>query len=326
MLKGSAPAGAPHPVDGLGASSSPVHGTSFPPVTFTLQLIRRTACRLPRPGRLGRLACALLLAWLSGGLWGRAGTLGAQPAPLPRPVGYVNDFANVLEADVEARLDDLIRRVQAATKGEIVVVTLPSLDGRPVEEVSLRLGREWKVGADAAIGDSARNAGVVVLVVPKETADDGRGRCRIEVGQGAEGFLTDGMTGALCREQTPQFRERAYGAAVEGIVTQVASRYAQAFGVTLEGVPVPSAPSSGNDDGGSFAFVLFIVILFFVFSSMGHRRRGCGGCVPIPVPTGHRGWHGGGWSSGGGFGGSSGGFGGFGGGGGFSGGGGGSDW
>ena len=260
-----------------------------------------------------------------GGTWG-GGALGAQPAPLPRPVGYVNDFANVLDADVEARLDDLIKRVQAATKGEIVVVTLASLEGRPVEEVSLRLGREWQVGADAAIGDSARNAGVVVLLVPKETADDGRGRCRIEVGQGAEGFLTDAMTGSLCREQTPLFRERAYGAAMEGIVTQVAARYAQAFGVTLEGVPLPRETSSGEEDGGSFAFVLFIVILFFVFSSLGNRRRGCGGCVPIPVPTGHSGWHGGGWSSGGGFGGSSGGFGGFGGGGGFSGGGGGSDW
>ena len=287
-----------------------------------LRLRHRTPCRFPTVALVGLLTCALLS---TGGV-GAAQWLGAQPAPLPRPTGYVNDFANVLDADVEARLDELARRVQAATKGEIVVVTLPSLDGRPVEEVSLRLGREWKVGADAAIGDSARNAGVVVLLVPKETADDGRGRCRIEVGQGAEGFLTDAVTGALCREQTPLFREQAYGAALEEIVTQVAGRYAQAFGATLDGVPPPRDPSSGEEDGGPFSFVLFLVILFFVFSSMGNRRRACGGCVPIPVPTGYHGGHGGGWSGGGGFGGSCGGFGGFGGGGGFSGGGGGSNW
>ena len=155
---------------------------------------------------------------------------------------------------------------------------------------------------------------------------NGRGRCRIEVGQGAEGFLTDATAGALCREQTPRFRAQDYSGAVEGIVTAVAGRYAQAFGTPLDGVPLPSEPSRGEEDSGSFALTLFIVILFFVFSSMGNRRRGCGGCVPLPVSTGHSGWHGGGWSSGGGFGGSSGGFGGFGGGGGFSGGGGGSDW
>ena len=40
-------------------------------------------------------------------------------------------------------------------------------------------------------GYAQRNLGAVILVVPKETAANGRGRCFIATGRGAEGFLTD---------------------------------------------------------------------------------------------------------------------------------------
>ncbi len=262
-----------------------------------------------------------------GGLLVLTGAEVPAQAPLPQPVGYVNDFANVMPADAEQRITALAERLNALTRGDLVVVTLPDLGGRPVEEVSLRLGREWKIGADATIGDAARNAGVVILIVPKETATDGRGRCRIETGQGAEGFLTDAMAGALCREQTDRFRAQDYAGAIEALAFGVADRYAAAFDVTLDGQPRETGQSpSRRDDSDGFPVVLVIIIVFFVLSSFGgRRRRGCVGCLPLPMPGpglpgGSSGW------GGGGFGGGGGGFGGFGGGGGFSGGGGGSDW
>ncbi len=252
----------------------------------------------------------------------------AQAPPLPQPVGYVNDFANVIPADAEQRITALAERLNAVTRGDMVVVTLPDLGGRPVEEVSLRLGREWKVGANAQIGDAARNAGVVILIVPKETAADGRGRCRIETGQGAEGFLTDAMAGALCREQTDRFRARDYAGAIESLAFGVADRYAAAFNVTLDGQPRETRRSrSRNGESGGFPVLLVLVILFFVLSSFGgRRRRGCVGCIPLPIPGPTMYGSGSSWGGGGFGGGGGGGFGGFGGGGGFSGGGGGSDW
>jgi uncharacterized protein len=253
-----------------------------------------------------------------------ATALGQGAGALPQPVGYVNDFANVLSPEAKARMADVAQRVHDATKGDLVVVTLPDLGGRPVEEVSLRLGREWKVGADAAIGDQARNAGVVILLVPKETSSDGRGYCRIEVGQGAEGFITDATAGTLCREQTDYFRAQDYASALEALTLRVADLYASNFGVTLDGVPRPPPQRRTRREGLPFPVLVALVVLFFVLNGMGRRRRGCVGCIPIPVSTGHSSGH---WGGGGGdWGGSSGGFGGFGGGGGFSGGGGGSSW
>jgi uncharacterized protein len=277
-----------------------------------------------------RLSKALLVVCSLVTLAGVTEQAHAQAQPLPQPVGYVNDFANVIPADAEQRITALAERLNAATRGDMVVVTLPDLGGRPVEEVSLRLGREWKIGADAQIGDAARNAGVVILIVPKETATDGRGRCRIETGQGAEGFLTDATAGALCRAAADRFRAQDYAGAIESIAFEVADRYAAAFNVTLDGQP-REVRRSRSRDSGEFPVLLVIIIVLFVLSSFGgRRRRGCVGCIPIPIPgptmySGGSSWGGGGF--GGGFGGGGGGgFGGFGGGGGFSGGGGGSDW
>ncbi|HYW30434.1 MAG TPA: TPM domain-containing protein [Gemmatimonas sp.] len=253
-------------------------------------------------------------------------------AALPSPVGYVNDFANVLPAEARARLEGLAQRVNAATRGDMVVVTLPDLGGRPIEEVSLRLGREWKLGADAAVGDAARNAGVVILIVPKETASDGRGRCRIETGQGAEGFIVDATAAAICRSVTEQFAARNYAGAIEQIAMTVADRYAAEFGVNLDGSQRPQERRRERvQPNGGIPFwliiLLFIVLPVILSRGRGRGRGGCVGCIPIPIGGFGGGGFGGGGFSGGGFGGGGGGgFGGFGGGGGFSGGGGGSDW
>ena len=189
------------------------------------------------------------------------------------------------------------------------------------------------MGNLADIGDKSRNAGVVILVVPKETASDKAGRCRIETGQGAEGYITDATAGEICREATPLFQQQNYGAAIELITLRVAQRYAQEFNVTLDtafAAPVvPVAPPTRATRGFGISPFFLLVILFVVLNLFGGRGRRSG-CFPwwLPFLSGFGGGgRGGGWGGGGfGGGGGGGGFGGFGGGGGFSGGGGGSDW
>src|SRR3954469_24043663 len=184
----------------------------------------------PYTGRIALVAAAMLF----------------QSGPqIPPPRGLVNDFANVIPAASAARLERIAQDVRDKSKGEIAVVTLADLQGRDPSDVALRIGREWKVGNMAAIGDRSRNAGVVILLVPKETSGDGRGYCRIETGQGAEGFITDATSGEICREATPAFIQRDYGSATELVTERVAQRYAQEFGFTLDtalGIPVYSPP------------------------------------------------------------------------------------
>jgi uncharacterized protein len=249
---------------------------------------------------------------------------------IPPPRGLVNDFANVLSPSAVARMERLAQDVRDKSKGEIAVVTLPDLAGRDPSEIALRIGREWKVGHLAGIGDRTRNAGAVILVVPKETSSDRRGQCRVETGQGTEGFITDATAAQICREAIPAFRQRDYSAGTEYVTQRVAERFAQEFGFALDSslqAPVVRTRQPARRRSGGISPVFLLILLFVVLSLLGGRRGRGGGCLPIFLPMGgFGGGRGGGWSGGGFGGGGGGGFGGFGGGGGFSGGGGGDSW
>src|SRR3954468_20754889 len=92
---------------------------------------------------------------------------------VPAPIGFVNDFANVIPAENAARIQRIVEDVRAKSGGDIAVVTLPDLKGRDKADVARQIGRGWKVGSAGKPGDPARNVGVVILVVPKETSSDG---------------------------------------------------------------------------------------------------------------------------------------------------------
>src|SRR5438067_645019 len=147
------------------------------------------------------------------------------------PVGFVNDFAQVIPADRAARIQRIIEDVRAKSGGDIGVVTLPDLKGRDKADVAREIGRAWKVGSAGKPGDPARNRGVVILVVPKETSSDG-GPVRIENGFGAGGFLTDATTGAIEDEAIPLLRQQDYGGIASSSIAPV-----------VASVRKPSAPN-----------------------------------------------------------------------------------
>jgi len=255
-----------------------------------------------------------------------------QAPQIPAPVGLVNDFAHVIPDASAAHIAQIAEDVRSKSRGEMAVVTLPDIAGHAPSDVALQIGRQWKVGKIGAPGDPTRNAGVVILIVPKESSSDGHGHCFVTVGQGAEGFITDGDAGDMCREAVPFFQRQQYGDGIELVTYQTAQRFANEFHFALDTTLharslASSPPSSGNGGGFSPApFFLLLIIVYFVLSAIARRGGGRRGCLPIFIPFGGTWGSGGGWSSGGGGGGGGGGFGGFGGGGGFSGGGGGSDW
>src|SRR5688500_17727911 len=84
----------------------------------------------------------------------------------PAPTGYVNDFANVISPEREAEITRIIDEVRQKSGGEIVVATIPSLEGQSRDEYALAMAREWGIGQKGEPGDPARNTGVLLLVVP----------------------------------------------------------------------------------------------------------------------------------------------------------------
>jgi uncharacterized protein len=246
---------------------------------------------------------------------------------IPQPVGLVNDFAHVIPADAAAHIEQIAADVRNKSRGEITVVTLSDIGDYDVSDVALKIGRQWKVGKIGNPGDPTRNAGAVILIVPKETSSDHHGHCFIATGNGAEGFITDADAGTICRQATPFFIQKDYGSGIQLLTLLTAQRFAGEFHFALDTAlhaPEPESEPAPSGGGGFPPQLIFLAIVFVVIMLSNLRRggRGCGGCLPLFIPFGGGGFGGGG----GGFGGGGGGFGGFGGGGGFSGGGGGSSW
>ncbi|MBX6365461.1 MAG: TPM domain-containing protein, partial [Gemmatimonadetes bacterium] len=238
------------------------------------------------------LACLLL--------FGAVAPLPAQ-LQLRRPVGFVNDFAGVIPQAQRDSIDRIVQEVRAKSGGEIVLVTLPSLGGRTPDEVALQIGRQWGVGRKGPPGDPARNTGVVVLIVPKETSEDGRGHLKIETGTGTTTFITAAQAGRIADQyMVPWFQRREYGTGALQGVRALAQRYAERFGFQLTGaVPAePRPPPSGR--GISLGDIIFWgIIIVIILAMLGGGRGGRGGrrrraaFFPIFFPMG--GGHRGGW-------------------------------
>ena len=232
---------------------------------------------------------------------------------------YLTDAAGVVDGSSASAINDLAARLRTATGAELAVVTLPTIKDRAPGDVALAIGRAWGVGAQGEAGDSAKNAGIVLLLVPR--TPEHKGEIYLSTGRGIEGIITDATAGRITDLMLPQLRDAQWGAALvlgtRAVVSTVAKGYGVSDSVLAAADPFTSESGSDGEINPVVIFIILIVV-FSIISSM--SKRGRGGRGPMVFPGGG-GWGGGGWGGGGGFGGGGGGFGGFGGGGGFSGGG-----
>ena len=121
----------------------------------------------------------------------------------PALSGRVVDQAGLLTPAEEQALAAQSAAIERDTKAQYVVVTVRSLEGAPIEDYGVRLGRNWGIGRKGV------NDGVILLVAPTER------KVRIEVGYGLEKRLTDPFAGKVLRERVlPAFRA---GQFAEGI-------------------------------------------------------------------------------------------------------------
>src|SRR3954465_12312891 len=210
------------------------------------------------------MIAALRAAWL---------LLLTQGIQIPPPTGLVNDFAHVLQPEAAQQMERIAQDVRTKSRGEMAIVTLPDIGTRDVQEVALQIGRQWKVGKIGNPGDPTRNAGAVILLVPKETSKDGRGPWFSATGRGAEGFITDADAGDICREATPAFKARDYDTGMELVTLRTAQRFANEFHFTLD-TAVAAEPDMGGADeypvrSGRIPpqLIILAIVVFFMFLS-----------------------------------------------------------
>jgi uncharacterized protein len=190
--------------------------------------------------------------------------LPAQELEVPFLSGRVVDEAGIIPPEVRTRIEEKLARYEADTGHQVAVLTVPSLEGAPVEDYALRVAETWKLGREGV------DDGVLFLV------SSGDRRMRLEVGYGLEPELTDLEASRILDEQVaPRFRQGDFGGGIEAGVDAVVA--------SLEGAELPPPEDSGVGAGGDLpwggrllALVLFAAVVG-TFSLSAMATEGCMG-------------------------------------------------
>lgn len=168
---------------------------------------------------------------------------------------YVNDYANIIDDDVENQLNQRLYDFAASTTHQIVVVTVNNMDGDYIEHYSIKLAEKIKAG-------TAKNDNGVILLIAKDDR-----KMRIEVGYGLEGVLTDGVSSNIINTNLkPAFQKGDYTRGISSAVDRIVN--------ITSGEEIPKEGnylSSVNYSNSNLWVVLFYMVFFgaFVVSWLG---------------------------------------------------------
>lgn len=178
-------------------------------------------------------------------LWARA---------VPELMGRVNDYAQMLGPQAERYLEGVLQDLERTDGTQIVVLTIPSLEGESLEGFSIRVAEQWKIGRE-------ENDSGAILMISKQDR-----KIRMEVGYGLEGRLTDLMSGRIIRNViAPQFKQGQFD---QGVIDGVAAMIGTVKGeYTASRSPRQARPKSGGPG------LMGIFILLFLINVIGRVNR-----------------------------------------------------
>ncbi len=178
---------------------------------------------------------------------------------VPRLSGRVNDYGNMISPQARTVLEAELAGFERTDSTQVVVLTVPSLEGDTIEDFSFRVGDAWK------IGQRGKDNGVIFIVAKADR------KMRIEVGRGLQGVLTDLLAGRIIDTVVkPRFRENRFD---EGFLEGTRAIIAATRG---EFKPTAAPRSSGSPSG---FFEAFLVAMFVVLPFLRRINR----FLPIPA-------------------------------------------
>lgn len=192
--------------------------------------------------------------------------LPAQAAEIPPLTARVNDYAYLLSGDTIHSLEQQLADFENTTSTQVVLLTIPTLDGESIEGFSIRLADKWQ------IGQKGKDNGVILLLARDER------QLRIEVGDGLQGVLPDITAARIIRNiMTPSLAAGNYDKGLSDGVTAIMQAVKGEF----------TADHRGNEAGGdaeSFMGVLFASLMFMSIAGRVSRKLGMiTGAIVLPL-------------------------------------------
>jgi uncharacterized protein len=205
----------------------------------------------------------------------------------PPLTGRVVDNAHVLSPEVQAQLTSKLASLEQTNSRQLVVVTLPTLNGDDIADYGYQLLRAW------GIGQKGLNNGALFIIVPSEH------KVRIEVGYGLEPILTDALSSVILqRAVIPKFRAGdVSGGVVAGTDEIIAQLSADPSTAEMKAAQADQAQREPARHVNPIGAIIPLIFLFFIISSI--FRGGFGGGMGMLLPLLFMGGRGGGWGGGG---------------------------
>lgn len=179
---------------------------------------------------------------------------------VPKLQGYVNDYAGMISPPAKLKIEEALKAFDQSDSTQIVILTVPSLEGETVEEFATKVGEAWK------IGKKGKDNGVLFIVSKQER------KIRIEVGYGLEGRLTDLTAGRIIDLVIkPRFKQEDYdGGFIAGVSSLIDATRGEFRG----------EPRSARRGKRSISPFLSILLFFGIFTlMMGSASRVLGGVI-----------------------------------------------
>lgn len=173
---------------------------------------------------------------------------------IPQPVGdiYVQDFASVLKDQEKYELNNLGRQIEDQASVQVVVLTVDTTGGRPIEEYANEAFRTY------GIGSAGKNNGVLLVVAMQDR------QVRIEVGYGLEGRIPDGKAGRILDQYTIPHLQA--GQPSRAIVETYKVLAQEAAGENIVHGNGGNANAETRDNGvGIPSWLLIIIVVGFLF-------------------------------------------------------------
>jgi uncharacterized protein len=242
----------------------------------------------PKLGKLSRsMVKAIKRSFTAAAILILLATLTFADPQLPQAQGMLSDFAGKLSASSKQQIETLLRNFRDRTGIEIAVATIAfdDMQGYPIEDYTLRLGRQWAVGRDS----EKRALLLLVAIKPPDSQGVYHGGTRLEVSRHLEGDVPDILAGELIRKMRDDFMAGRFDQALTTGTQTILATLAQRLGVSMDGIdssqaarqPVRQPARAPSRSGGGIS-LFTIVIIVFVFLAIiralfGGGRGGGGG-------------------------------------------------
>jgi len=200
----------------------------------------------------------------------------AQIPDRPVPPRLVNDFAEVLQKNEIKSLENTLVDFSRQTSTQIVVVTVPDLQGYDKSDYAFQLGEKW------GVGQKGEDNGLVILLKPK--TNDSSGEVFVAIGYGLEGVLPDAIVNRdiVDNEMIPRFTNNDYYAGLTAGISVIMDISRGEYTAQQ----YQEKASSGGSAGIPFLILMFVVILSLFGRSRRRRYYSGGSSLPFWLALG----------------------------------------